>query len=88
MQDELFFMTNKVNLTVVTKEHAWANRYNKTTDTWHGTPKLNGAMGMLQKQEVDIVTTLMGVNLQRSHYVEFPIPTRKEYISSQICPVK
>ena len=88
MQDELFFMTNKVNLTVITKECAFANRYNKTNDTWYGTPKLNGGIGMLQKQEVDIVTTLMGVNLQRSDYVDFPIPTRNKYISIQIFHVK
>ena len=88
MQDELFFMTNKVNLSVTTKECAFANRYNKTNDTWYGTPKLNGGIGMLQKQEVDIVTTLMGVNLQRSDYVDFPIPTRQELIPFvQICRI-
>ena len=88
MQDELFFMTNKLNLTVITRECAFANRYNATSDTWYGTRypngthKLNGGMGMLQKREVDIVTYLMGVNLQRSEYVDFPIPTRKAHIRS------
>ena len=83
MQDELFYMTDKLNLTVITRKHSWANKYNKTSDTWYGTPELDSAMGMLQKRKVDIVTTLMGVNLQRSLYVDYPLPTRQAIIKIQ-----
>ena len=84
MQDELFFMTDRLNLTVITRQCAFVDRYNKTSDTWYGTPQLNGGMGMLQKREADIVTTLMDVNPQRSEYVDFPIPTRKAHIRSPV----
>ena len=82
MQDELFYMTNRLNLTVITRACAYANRFNKTSGTWYGTPQLNGGMGMLQNREVDIVTTLTGMNLQRSEYVDFSLPTRRAFSES------
>ena len=82
MQEELFYMTDKLNVTVITRECAFANRFNKTSGTWYGTPKLNGGMGMLQNREVDIVTTLTGMNLQRSEYVDFALPTRRAFSES------
>ena len=83
MQEELFYMTSRVNLTVINRKCSYFNNYNKTTDAWYGTPDLDGGMGMLQKQEVDIVTTLTGVNLFRSEYVDFPLPTRQLFINRQ-----
>ena len=74
MQDELFYMTDRLNLTVITKPCSFKNRllYN---GSW------SGGMGLLQRREADIVSYLMGVNLQRAQYVDFPIPTRLHTIS-------
>ena len=74
MQDELFYMTDRLNLTVITKPCSFKNRllYN---GSW------SGGMGLLQRREADIVSYLMGVNLQRAQYVDFPIPTRLQTIS-------
>ena len=36
---------------------------------------------VLQRQEADVVSYLLGVNLQRAQYVDFPIATRLQTIS-------
>ena len=33
-----------------------------------------GEIGFLQRQEADVVTTNLGLNLQRSDFIDFPIP--------------
>ena len=73
MQDELFYMTTRLNLTVITKPCKFGNKLYKN-GSW------DGGIGLLQRQEADIVSYLLGVNLQRAQYVDFPIPTRLQTI--------
>ena len=61
MQDELFYMTERLNLTVITKPCTFRNQLFEN-GSW------SGGMGLLQRQEADVVSYLLGVNLQRAQY--------------------
>ena len=74
MQDELFYMTERLNLTVITKPCTFQSRLLEN-GSW------SGGMGVLQRQEADIASYLLGVDLQRTQYVDFPIPTRLQTIT-------
>ena len=73
-QDMVFYITDKLNLTVETKEHPWAMKL-LDNGSW------TGAMGLLQRQEVDTVSTGFGINVQRSKYIDYPIATNKEAVT-------
>ena len=63
-QDMLFYITDKLNLTIETIESPWG-----------------AEIEFLQKQEADVVSTGLGITLQRSDFIDFPIPTHLEPIT-------
>ena len=58
-QDLLFYITDWLNLTIETIEHPWSMELLEN-GSW------TGGIGFLQRQEADVVSTGMGINLQRS----------------------
>ena len=65
-QDYLFYITDRLNLTIETIEAQWVNKL-LDNGSW------TNAMGMLQRQEADVVTTRLGINLQRSFFIDYSI---------------
>ena len=64
-QDKLFYITDKLNLTINVIEAEWAASL--VNGSW------NGPIGFLQRHEADVVTAKLGINLQRSAFIDFPI---------------
>ena len=74
-QDQLFYITDKLNLTVEIVEAPWGG------SKLYENGSYGGEIGMLQRGEVDVNTAGLGINLQRSHVLDFPVPTFREPIS-------
>ena len=68
-QDMLFYVTDKLNVTIDIVEAEWAAKL--VNGSW------NGPIGFLQRQEADVVSAGLGVNLQRSDYIDYIIPTTR-----------
>lgn len=68
-QDMLFYVTDKLNVTIDIVEAEWAAKL--VNGSW------NGPIGFLQRQEADVVSAGLGVNLQRSDYIDYVIPTSR-----------
>ena len=69
IQDMLHYVTGKLNVTIEIVE---AERAAKLVNgSW------NGPIGFLQRQEADVVSAGLGVNLQRSDYIDYIIPTTR-----------
>ena len=71
IQDQLFYITNCLNLTIETVEAPWD--FKKYENGSYG-----GGIGMLQRKEVDIFTVGLGISLERSMIIDFAIPTSFE----------
>ena len=67
-QDYLYHITDNLNLTIEILEHPWKQELLEN-NSW------TGGIGFLQRQEADVVSTGMGITLQRSNYIDYPIPT-------------
>ena len=76
MQDQLFYVIDNLNLTIklFDLDVAW-NMELLENGSW------TGEMGLLQRKEVDVVSAGLGVNLQRSHVIDYPIPTWYEQVT-------
>ena len=74
IQDMLFYVTDNLNLTIETTKAEWVNKLLENGSWTNG-------LGFLQRQEVDVVSTSIGINLQRSYYIDYPIPTRRGIIT-------
>ena len=72
-QDILFYITDKLNMAVDTVAHPW-KMVLLENGSW------TGGIGLLQRQEADVITTGLGLNIQRSYYIDFPIPTHRQPI--------
>ena len=67
-QEMLFYITDNLNLTMEIIEVEWGATLFKN-GSW------NGALGLLQRKKADVASTGFGINLERSKYVVYPIPT-------------
>ena len=73
-QDMFFYFADKLNLTIETIESPWGSKL-LDNGSWIG------EVGFLQRQEADVVTTGLGITLQRSEFFDFPITTHFEPIT-------
>ena len=64
----LFYITDMLNLTNVVIEAPWEMKL-LANGSWTST------IGLLQRREADVITSGIGVNLQRSYAIDHPIPT-------------
>ena len=67
MQEILFYITDNLNLTVKTCEVQWGNKLLEN-GSW------TAGIGTLQRRYADVASTGLGMNLQRSDYIDYPIP--------------
>ena len=74
LQDMLYYITERLNLTIEIMETQWKNQL-LDNGTW------TAGIGLLQREEVDVVSSLLGVNLQRSDFIDYPIPVYYEPIT-------
>ena len=66
--DMLFLITYKLNLTVKTVKSPWTMELMEN-GSW------TGEIGFLQRKDVDVVSSGLGINLQRSDFIDYPLPT-------------
>ena len=74
-QDMLFYITEKLNLTIETVGGKFERPKLLENGSW------TGLMGSIQRKEVDVLSMGMGINLQRSYVVDFPISTDRQAIT-------
>ena len=67
-QNMLFYITDRLNLTVETVEAPWEMKL-LDNGSWTST------IGFLQRKEADVVSSGIGVNLLRSYSIDHTIPT-------------
>ena len=67
-QDLLFYITEKLNLTIETVETSGRIELLEN-GSW------TGEIGFLQRKEADVVSRGLGINLQRIDFIDFPILT-------------
>ena len=67
-QEQLFHIIDKLNVTTEIVETPW-------NFTFHKNGFYGGGLGMLQRREVDVFSIALGINLNRSHYIDYPLPT-------------
>ena len=73
-QDKLYYITERLNLTYRTIEAEWGP---KLLDNGSFT----GDIGFLQREDADVVSTGLGINVQRSQFIDFPIQTDRAAIT-------
>ena len=66
LQDKLFYITDKLNLTMDVIEAEWAASL--INGSW------NGPLGFLQRKEADVASNGIGINLLRSNFIDYTIP--------------
>ena len=69
-QDILFYITDKLNLTIKTVESTSRTKL-LNNGSW------TGLMGLLQRRKVDLYSTGLGVTLERSYFIDYPIPVSR-----------
>ena len=69
--DILFLISDRLNLTVETTEHSWEMQLLEN-GSW------TGGIGVLQRKVADVCTLGLGINFQRSHYIDYPIATDRQ----------
>ena len=74
-QDMLFYITDKLNMTVETVDAR--QKMSKRLENVSGT----GIIGLLQRQEVDVLSIAMGIQLQRSYLMDFPLATYRQPVT-------
>ena len=74
LQDMLFYITDHLNLKIETIEASGGIQL-LDNGSW------TGEIGFLQRQEADVVSSGLGINLQRSDFVDFPIQTHRSPIT-------
>ena len=67
-QEILFYVTDKLNMTIEIMAAPWHMQL-LDNGSW------TGEIGFLQRQEVDVVSSGLGLRLQRSYFIDYPIPT-------------
>ena len=67
-QDQLFYVTDSLNVTIEVAEAAWDFKL-------YENGSYGGPIGMLRRGEADVVTVGLGVNLFRSDLIDYAIPT-------------
>ena len=73
-QDILFYITDKLNLTIEIIESPWEMEL-LDNGSW------TGEIGFLQRKEADVASSGLGINLQRSYFIDYTIPTHVEPIT-------
>ena len=68
-QDIVFYITGKLNMTVETIESTAFRMKLLDNGSW------TGEIGILQRQEADVVSSGLGLSLQRSDFIDYPIAT-------------
>ena len=74
-QDKLYYITDNLNLTIEIKLSD--KRDFKLLKNGSGT----GLFGLLQQKEVDVISSGLGINLPRSNFFDFPIPTYRTSVT-------
>ena len=74
-QEMLFFITDKLNLTIETKELGTEYATKLENGSW------TGWIGQLQRKEVDVVSSGVGVRFQRSFVMDYPFATARSRIT-------
>ena len=74
-QDQLSYITEKLNLTIEIVEIPWGD------SELYENGSYGGEIGMLQRKEVDVNTAGLGINLERSYVLDFPVATSREPIT-------
>ena len=74
-QDQLFYILEKLNVTIEIVEAPWGD------SELYENGSYGGEIGMLQREEVDVNTAGLGINLERSFILDFPVPTSREPIT-------
>ena len=77
-QDYLFYITDRLNVSIKTVEAEW--EASLINGSW------NGPIGFLQRHEADVVTAKLGINLQRSAFIDFPI--KIEFWKLSLCAIR
>ena len=72
LQDLLFLVTGRLNLTVETREIPDEPLEMLEEGSW------TGEIGMLQRGEVDVASAGLGINLRRASVIEYTIPVDRE----------
>ena len=73
-QDMLFYITEKLNLTIETVEAMEKYSYLLENGSW------TGPMGLLQRKEVDVLSIAMGID-GRSYFIDFPLATYRQPVT-------
>ena len=73
MQDLLFYITDKLNMKIEIIQAQWKNELRNGSWT--------GGIGYLQRQEADVVSSALGINIQRSHFIDFPMPELQKSVT-------
>ena len=75
LQEMLFYITDKLNLTIETKEAKRAPSFPLENGSW------TGFIGLLERKEVDVLSMGLGINHQRSYVIDYPIATHRQPIT-------
>ena len=70
-QDWLFYITDKLNMTIETIESKSYRMELQDNGSW------SGEIGFIQRQEADVVSSGLGINLQRSKFIDYPIAVNR-----------
>ena len=74
-QDKLFYITDRLNMTVETVARKYEDPILLKNGTWIG------IMGLMQKKEVDVFSMGMGIHLLYSSIIDFPFATNRKPIT-------
>ena len=70
-QDMLFYITDRLNMTIENKQVGWTNKLLEN-GSW------TGSMKSLDEKEADVATSGLGISLQRSAYIDYPMATDRQ----------
>ena len=73
-QDMLFYITDRLNLTFATVEAQW-NVDLLENGSW------TGIIGMIQRKEIDVISSGLGINSQYSSVIDLPIATDRQPVT-------
>ena len=70
-QDMLFYITDRLNMTIENIEVGWTNKL-LANGSW------TGSMRSLVRKEADVATSGLGISLQRSGFIDYPMATDRQ----------
>ena len=74
-QEMLFYITDKLNLTLETLEVIPKPSFPLENGSW------TGLIGLLQRKEVDVLSMGLGINYERSFVIDYPLATQRQPIT-------